>query len=139
MGRPRPRTRPPDPGTGRAYRPARSAPFYRCIRVDDRDRAMLAPARDYPGLAPRAAPLPALARRVQGAPDRVGADTREAVLRLAQGAAQRAQGPRRRAITGPVRSPLGLGQNAPLLLRGIADRRPAPMVRHHRCETFAIE
>src|SRR3954468_23516534 len=49
-----------------ACRPARSAPFYRRIRVDDRDRAMLAPARGYPGLAPGAAPLPALAGRVQG-------------------------------------------------------------------------
>jgi hypothetical protein len=83
MGRPRPRTRPPDPWTGRAYRPARSAPFYRCITVDDRDRAMLAPARDHPGLAPSAALLPTPARRVQRSPDRVGADTREAVLRLA--------------------------------------------------------
>jgi hypothetical protein len=53
--------------------------------------------------------------------------------------AQRAPGPRRRAVTGSVRDPLGLGENAPLLLCGIADRRPAAMARHHRCEAFAIE
>src|SRR4051794_19487249 len=80
---PRPHTRPRAQAARPACRPARSAPFYRGIRVDDRDRAMLAPARGYPGLAPGAAPLPALAGRVQGAPDRIGADPRQPVRSLA--------------------------------------------------------
>src|SRR5436190_16311083 len=66
-GPPRPRTRPTAQAGCRAYRLARSAPFYRRIRIDAGDRALLAPARGYPGLAPGAAPLPAQASRGQGA------------------------------------------------------------------------
>src|SRR5215203_776216 len=83
--RPRPRTRPTAQAAPPACRPARSAPFYRRIRVDAGDRALLAPARGHPGLAPRAALLPAQAARVQGAPDRIGANLRQPVIRLAQG------------------------------------------------------
>src|SRR5687768_18465648 len=82
---PRPRTRRTAPVGRRAYRLARSAPFYRRIRIDAGDRALLAPARGHPGLAPGAALLPAQAARVQRAPDRERADLRQPVIRLAQG------------------------------------------------------
>src|SRR5215204_2976228 len=62
-----------------------NAPFYRRIRIDAGDRALLAPARGHPGLAPGAALLPAQAARVQRAPDRIGANLRQPVIRLAQG------------------------------------------------------
>src|SRR6185503_8601964 len=87
----RPETAPPRPHTKRtaqagrrAYRPARSAPFYHRIRIDAGDRALLAPAHDHPGLAPGAAFLPAQPSRVQGAPDRIGADLRPSIWSLAQ-------------------------------------------------------
>src|SRR5215211_6507149 len=83
--RPRPRTRPTAQAERPACKPARSAPFYRRIRVDAGDRALLAPARGHPGLAPGAALLPAQAARVQRAPDRIGANLRQPVIRLAQG------------------------------------------------------
>src|SRR3954447_24591879 len=84
-GPPRPRTRPKAQAVRPACKPARSAPFYRRIRIDAGDRALLAPARGHPGLAPGAALLPAQAARVQGAPDRIGANLRQPVIRLAQG------------------------------------------------------
>src|SRR4051812_6067790 len=84
-GPPRPRTRPTAQAVRPACKPARSAPFYRRIRIDAGDRALLAPARGHPGLAPGAALLPAQAARVQRAPDRIGADLRQPVIRLAQG------------------------------------------------------
>src|SRR3954469_18606596 len=83
--RPRPRTRPTAQAGRRACKPARSAPFYRRIRIDAGDRALLAPARGHPGLAPGAALLPAQAARVQRAPDRIGANLRQPVIRLAHG------------------------------------------------------
>src|SRR4051794_8901850 len=55
--RPRPHTRPPAQAGRRAYRPARSAPFYHRIRIDECDRATLSPTRDHPGLTPGAALL----------------------------------------------------------------------------------
>src|SRR3954468_948263 len=64
--------------------------FYRRIRIDAGDRAMLAPARDHPGLAPGAALLPAQPSRVQGAPDRIGADLGQPVRSLVQGSLQQA-------------------------------------------------
>src|SRR6185369_9562339 len=82
---PRPRTRPTAPVGRRACRLARSAPFYHRIRIDAGDRALLAPAHDHPGLAPGAAFLPAQPSRVQGAPDRIGADLRQSIWSLAQG------------------------------------------------------
>src|SRR5919107_1590134 len=96
--RPRPRTRPTAPAGRPAYRLARSAPFSRRIRIDACDRAMLAPAPHYPGLAPGAALLPAQAGFVQGAPDRERADLGQSIRSLAQGSLQQAQGPRRRAV-----------------------------------------
>src|SRR3954454_19325804 len=73
-GPPRPRTRPTAQAVRPACKPARSTPFYRRIRIDAGDRALLAPARGHPGLAPGAALLPAQAARVQRAPDRIGAN-----------------------------------------------------------------
>src|SRR3954468_12169178 len=84
-GPPRPRTRPRAQAGCRAYRLARSAPFYHRIRIDAGDRAMLAPTRDHPGPAPGAAFLPAQPSRVQGAPDRIGADLGQSIWSLAQG------------------------------------------------------
>src|SRR5215207_8418326 len=81
--RPRPRTRPTAPAGRPAYRLARSAPFRRRIRIDAGDRALLAPARHHPGLAPGAALLPAQPSRVQRAPDRIGADLGQPVRSLA--------------------------------------------------------
>src|SRR5215211_5559649 len=89
-GPPRPRTRPTAQAGRPACKPARSAPFYRRIRIDAGDRALLAPARGHPGLAPGAALLPAQAARVQRAPDRERADFGEPVIRLAQGSLQQA-------------------------------------------------
>src|SRR5829696_1528843 len=86
--RPRPRTRPTAQAERPACKPARSAPFYRRIRIDAGDRALLAPARGHPGLAPGAALLPAQAGFVQGAPDRIGANLRQPIIRLAQGSLQ---------------------------------------------------
>src|SRR4051812_35195010 len=63
----RPRTRPRAQAARRAYRRARSAPFYRRIRIDEGDRATLAPTRAHPGLTPGAALLPTQAGLVQGA------------------------------------------------------------------------
>src|SRR3954453_4821229 len=77
---PRPRTRPRAQAARPACRLARSAPFYRPIRIDHCDRAMLAPARDPPGLAPGAALLPAQAGLMQRAPDRIRADRGQPVL-----------------------------------------------------------
>src|SRR5215207_3956773 len=86
--RPRPRTRPTAQAERPAYRLARSAPFCRRIRIDAGDRAMLTPARHHPGLAPRAALLPAQAGLVQGAPDRERADLRQSIWSFAQGSLQ---------------------------------------------------
>src|SRR5215218_7666285 len=96
--RPRPRTRPTAQAARPACRPARPAPFYRRIRIDHCDRALLAPARHHPGLAPGAALLPTQAGLVQRAPDRERADLRQPVILLAQGALQQAQRPGRRTV-----------------------------------------
>src|SRR5215218_4412291 len=118
--RPRPRTRPTAQAAPPACRPARSAPFYRRIRIDAGDRALLAPARHHPGLAPRAALLPAQAGLVQGAPDRISADPGQPVIRLAQGSLQQAQGPRRRAVLLALGRACPFGQNALLRVSPIA-------------------
>src|SRR3954468_12503910 len=47
---PPPRTRPPAQPEPPACKPPRSAPFYRRIRIDAGERALLAPARGHPGL-----------------------------------------------------------------------------------------
>src|SRR5215216_2500405 len=79
--RPRPRTRPTAQAARPACRPARSAPFYRRIRVDAGDRAMLAPARHHPGLAPRAAQRPRR-RAILFALGRAGPFGQNALLRV---------------------------------------------------------
>src|SRR5215211_5999831 len=137
--RPRPRTRRTAPARRPAYRPARSAPFYRRIRIDQCDRAMLAPARHHPGLAPRAALLPAQAGLVQGAPDRERADLRQSIRSFAQGSLQQAQGPRRRAILLALRGSRPFGQDALLRVSAIADPWSAPMARPHGGEPVAVE
>src|SRR4051794_4415451 len=121
------------------YKPARSAPFYRRIRIDAGDRALLAPARDHPGLAPRAALLPAQPSRVQGAPDRIRADLGQPVIRLAQGSLQQAQGPGGRAVLLALWSSRPFGQNALLRISAIADLRAAPVSRPHGREPVAVE
>src|SRR5829696_9669552 len=137
--RPRPRTRPTAQAAPPAYRPAGSAPFYRRIRVDACDRAMLAPARHHPGLAPRAALLPAQAGLVQGAPDRERADLRQSIWSFAQGSLQQAQGPRRRAVRLALRGAGPFGQNALLRVSPIADPWSPPMPRPHSGAPVAVE
>src|SRR5215217_5228663 len=137
--RPRPRTRPTAQAAPPAYRPARSAPFYRRIRVDECDRALLAPARHHPGLAPRAALLPAQAGLVQGAPDRERADLRQSIRSLAQGFLQQAQRPRRRAVLVALGHAGPFGQNALLLVSPIADPWSTPMARPHGGEPVPVE
>src|SRR3954463_15523957 len=77
----RPETAPPRPHTKRTApvgrpvcRPARSAFFGRLLGIADAHHAVLALAHHHAGFAPGAALLPAQAARVQGAPDRIGAD-----------------------------------------------------------------
>src|SRR5215217_4878897 len=137
--RPRPRTRPTAQAAPPAYRPAGSAPFCRRIRIDAGDRAMLAPARHHPGLAPRAALLPAQAGRVQRAPDRERADLRQSIRSFAQGSLQQAQGPRRRAVRLALRGARPFGQNALLRVSAIADPWSTPMPRPHSGEPVAVE
>src|SRR5215210_2449502 len=138
-GPPRPRTRPTAPAERPACKPARSAPFYRRIRVDAGDRALLAPARHHPGLAPGAAFLPAQPSRVQRAPDRIGADLRQPVIRLAQGFLQQAQRPGRRAVLFALWGSRPFRQDALLRVSAIADPRAAPMPRPYSGEPIAVE
>src|SRR5215210_4630240 len=123
---PRPRTRPTAQAERPACKPARSAPFYRRIRIDAGDRALLAPARHHPGFAPGAAFLPAQPSRVQRAPDRIGADLRQPVIRLAQGFLQQAQRPGRRAVLFALWGSRPFRQDALLRVSAIADPRAAP-------------
>src|SRR3954452_511266 len=139
-GRPRPRTRPPAPSEPPARRRARSAFFLGGVGVGDRDRAAPpAAAPDHAGVAPRAGLLPAQPGGTERAPDRVGADGRQTIPGPAQGGPQRAQRPRRGAVTVAVRDPRGLGQDAPLLIVGVADRGPAAVARQRRARPVPIE
>src|SRR5215203_1619131 len=138
-GPPRPRTRPTAQAVRPACKPARSAPFYRRIRIDAGDRALLAPARGHPGLAPGAALLPAQAGFVQGAPDREHADLGQPIRSFAQGSLQQAQGPRRRAVLLALGHACLFGQNALLRVSAIADPWSAPMARPHSGEPVAVE
>src|SRR5215207_1792420 len=137
--RPRLRTRPTAQAGRRVCRLARSAPFYRRIRIDEADRAMLAVAHPYPGLAPGAAFLPAQAGRVQGAPDRERADLGQSIRSLAQGSLQQAQGPSRRAVRFALWGSRPFGQDALLRVSAIADPRAAPMPRPQGREPVAVE
>src|SRR3954467_3980424 len=138
-GPPRPRTRPTAQAVRPACKPARSAPFYRRIRIDAGDRALLTPARGHPGLAPGAALLPAQAGLVQGAPDRKGADLWQSIRSVAQGFLQQAQGPRRRAVLFALRGSRPFGQDALLRVSPIADPWSAPMAGPHGGEPVAVE
>src|SRR5215218_3877177 len=137
--RPRPHTRPTAQAGPPAYRPARLAPFYRRIRIDAGNRAMLAPAPHHPGLAPGAALLPAQAGLVQRTPDRIGADLRQPVIRLAQSSLQQAQRPGRRSVLFALWGSRPFGQDALLRVSAIADPRATPMPRPHRGEPVAVE
>src|SRR4029077_7309651 len=68
----------PEPRSGCTL--ARSAPFYRRVRIVDLDLAVLAPPLRQPGVAPRSVALPAQIGLVQHAPDGVRADLEEPVL-----------------------------------------------------------
>src|SRR3954470_11896523 len=82
---PRPHTRPTAQVGRRACRLARSAPFYRRIRITNAHHAVLALAHHHAGFAPGAALLPAQTGLVQGAPDRKRADLWQPIRSLAQG------------------------------------------------------
>src|SRR5215211_4123301 len=139
MARPRPRTRPTAQVVRPACKPARSAPFYRRIRIDEGDRALLAPARGHPGLAPGAALLPAQPSRVQGAPDRERAHLGQSIRSPTQGSLQQAQRPRRRAVLLALGHAGPFGQNALLRISAIADPRATAMARPHGGEPLAVE
>src|SRR5215212_8989967 len=140
MGRPRPRTTPADQGQRLAYRPARSAPFYHCIRIGDADQAaFLTLAHNHASLAPGPALLPTETSSMQGAADRVGADAGQAIGRLAQRRSQRAQRPTRRTITRAVRRAGNLGEDTALFDLAIANRMAAAMARHHCGQPSIVE
>src|SRR5215204_5011691 len=136
---PRPRTRPTAQVGRRAYRLARSAPFYRRIRITNAHHTVLALAHHDAGLAPGAALLPAQTGLVQGAPDRERADLWQSIRRLAQGFLQQAQRPRRRAVLLALGRAGPFGQNALLRASAIADPWSAPMARPHSGEPVAVE
>src|SRR4029453_14209587 len=138
-GRPRPRTRPRAQAAPPACRPARSAFFGQSIGIADAHHTVLALAHRDAGFAPGAAFLPAQASFVQGAPDRIGADPRQPVIRLAQGLLQQAQGPGGRAVLLALRSSCPFGQDALLRLSAIADPRATSVARPHRGEPVAVE
>src|SRR5215210_1463109 len=136
---PRPRTRPTAQVGRRACKLARSAPFYRRIRITNAHHAVLALAHHHAGFAPGAALLPAQTGLVQGAPDRKGADLWQPIRSLAQGFLQQTQGPRRRAVLVALRSSRPFRQDALLRVSPIADPWSAPMARPHRGEPVAVE
>src|SRR4029453_5392197 len=113
--------------------------FYRRIRIADPHHPVLAPAHHPAGFAPGAALLPAQTGLVQGAPDRIGADLRQPIRRLAQGFLQQAQGPRRRAVLFALRGSRPFRQDALLRVSPIADPWSAPMARPHGGEPLAVE
>src|SRR3982750_1123109 len=124
--RPRPRTRRTAQAGRPACRPARSAPFYRRIRIANAHHTVLALAHRDTGFAPGAALLPAQASFVQGAPDRKGADLWQPVIRLAQGFLQQAQGPPGCAVLLALGRARPFGQDALLRVSAIADPGSAP-------------
>src|SRR4051794_36102723 len=136
---PRPRTRPTAQVGRRACRLARSAPFYRRIRITNAHHAVLARAHHHAGLAPGAALLPAQTGLVQGAPDRKRADLWQPIRSVAQGSLQQAQGPRRRAVLFALRGSRPFRQDALLRVSPIAGPWSAPMARPHSGEPVAVE
>src|SRR5215204_4107589 len=77
---PRPHTRPRAQAGYRACRPAQSAFFGHRIGIADAHHTVLALAHRDAGFAPGAALLPTQAARMQGAPDRIGADPGQPVI-----------------------------------------------------------
>src|SRR4051794_22385456 len=136
---PRPRTRPTAQVGRRACRLARSAPFYRRIRITNAHHAVLALAHHHAGFAPGAALLPAQTGLVQGAPDRKRADLWQPIRSMAQGFLQQAQRPSRRAVLFALRGSRPFGQDALLRVSPIADPWSAPMARPHSGEPLAVE
>src|SRR3954467_6237610 len=136
---PRPRTRPTAPVGRRACRLARSAPFYRRIRIANAHHTVLALAHGDAGFAPGAALLPAQTGLVQRAPDRKRADLWQPIRSLAQGFLQQAQRPRRRAVLFALRGSRPFRQDALLRVSPIADPWSAPMARPHSGEPLAVE
>src|SRR3954463_9682180 len=135
----RPRTRRTAQAGRPVCRPARSAPFYRRIRIANAHHTVLALAHRDTGFAPGAALLPAQAGRVQGAPDRIGADPGQPVWSLAQGFLQQAHGPGSRAVLFAVRGSRPFRQNALLLVDAIAEAWPSAVTRLHGREPVAVE
>src|SRR3954467_948314 len=82
---------------------------------------------------------PAQAGRVQGAPDRIGADRGQPVWSLAQGFLQQAHGPGSRAVLFAVRGSRPFRQNALLLVDAIAEAWPSAVTRLHGSEPVAVE
>src|SRR4051794_22971280 len=136
---PRPRTRPTAPVGRRACRLARSAPFYRRIRIANAHHTVLARAHGDAGFAPGAALLPAQTGLVQRAPDRIGADLRQPIRSVAQGSLQQAQGPGGRAVRLALGRSCPFRQNALLRVSAIADPRSAPVARSHGSQPVAVE
>src|SRR4051812_48309224 len=135
----RPRTRLTTQAARPVCRPARSAFFGRRIRIANAHHTVLALAHRDAGFAPGAALLPAQPGRVQGAPDRIGADPGQPVWSLAQGFLQQAHGPGSRAVLFAVRGSRHFGQNALLLAEAIAEAWPSAVTRLHGREPVAVE
>src|SRR3954454_9183392 len=138
-GRPRPRTRPRAQAAPPACRPARSAFFGRRIGIANAHHTVLARAHRDAGFAPGTALLPAQAGRVQGAPDRIGADPGQPVWSLAQGFLQQAHGPGSRAVLFALRGSRPFRPNALLLVDAIAEAWPSAVTRLHGREPVAVE
>src|SRR5215207_6824371 len=137
--RPRPHTRSRAQAAPPACRPAQSAFFSHRIGIADAHHAVLALAPHHPGFAPGAALLPAQAGLVQRTPDRIGADLRQPVIRLAQSSLQQAQRPGRRAVLFALWGSRPLRQDALLRASAIADPRATPMPRPYSGESVAVE
>src|SRR3954464_7281679 len=138
-GQLRPRTRPTAQAGRRACRPARSAFLGRRIGIANAHHTVLALAHRDAGFAPGAALLPAQPGRVQGAPDRIGADPGQPVWSLAQGFLQQAHGPGSRAVLFALRGSRPFRQNALLLVDAIAEAWPSAVTRLHGSEPVAFE
>src|SRR3954462_8994779 len=135
----RPRTRRTAQAGRPVCRPARSAFFGRRIGIANAHHTVLALAHRDAGFAPGAALLPAQAGRVQGAPDRIGADPGQPVWSPAQGFLQQAHGPGSRAVLFAVRGSRPFRQNALLLVDAIAEAWPSAVTRLHGSEPVAVE
>src|SRR3954452_16377764 len=135
----RPRTRRTAQAGRPACRPARSAFFGRRIGIANAHHTVLVLAHRDAGFAPGTALLPAQAGRVQGAPDRIGADPGQPVWSLAQGFLQQAHGPGSRAVLFALRGSRPFRQNALLLVDAIAEAWPSAVTRLHGREPVAVE